>query len=169
MIIDINQNVTQLNRGYNFAEQDRLLDKLSYTNDAAFDSYHLRNESRCISNTRVDLLHQLKEWSIHSKECIFWLSGMAGTGKSTIARTIAALIADTGNLGASFFFSKGGGDLGRADKFIGTLAYQLTKQGSIWIIAAKDSMQYFQRLLHYRYCLVQSTLITKNICEVIHG
>lgn len=50
---------------------------------------------------------------------------MAGTGKSTIARTIASSFSDQGHLGASFFFSRGGGDLGHAGKFVSTLAYQL--------------------------------------------
>lgn len=52
---------------------------------------------------------------------------MAGTGKSTIARTIAGSISRQGHLGASFFFSRGGGDLGHAGKFVSTLAYQLAK------------------------------------------
>jgi ABC-type glutathione transport system ATPase component len=66
------------------------------------------------------------EWSNdHRGECIFWLSGMAGTGKSTIARTIARKLDDKGRLGASFFFSKGHGDLGRAAKLFTTIAFQL--------------------------------------------
>lgn len=50
---------------------------------------------------------------------------MAGTGKSTIARTIAREFANTKCLGGSFFFSKGAGDLGRATKLFTTLATQL--------------------------------------------
>ena len=56
---------------------------------------------------------------------IFWLSGMAGTGKSTIARTVARLFADQGQLGASFFFKKGEGDRGNASKFFTTLTVDL--------------------------------------------
>ena len=51
---------------------------------------------------------------------------MAGTGKSTIARTVAHHFSKEGQLGASFFFSKGGGDLGNASKFVQTLAIQLS-------------------------------------------
>jgi hypothetical protein len=60
----------------------------------------------------------------HNK-CIFWLNGMAGTGKSTIARTVARRFADQKRLGASFFFFRGGGDLSLASKFFCTLASQL--------------------------------------------
>ena len=63
-------------------------------------------------------------------QCIFWLSGIAGTGKSTIARTVADKLADEDQLGASFFFSRGGGDLGNAGKVITTIAFQLAKVSS---------------------------------------
>jgi NACHT domain len=55
---------------------------------------------------------------------------MAGTGKSTIARTIARSFSAQRRLGASFFFSRGGGDLGHAGKFVTTLAYQLANTSS---------------------------------------
>ena len=50
---------------------------------------------------------------------------MAGTGKSTIARTVARYFNDQKRLGASFFFSRGGGDVGHAKKFFTTIAWQL--------------------------------------------
>jgi NACHT domain len=56
---------------------------------------------------------------------IFWLSGLAGTGKSTIARTVAQENYDRKRLGASFFFSRGGGDVGNASKFFTSIAVQL--------------------------------------------
>jgi hypothetical protein len=56
---------------------------------------------------------------------IFWLSGMAGTGKSTIARTIAQLFASRRQLGASFFFKKGEGERGNASRFFSTIATDL--------------------------------------------
>ena len=59
--------------------------------------------------------------------CIFWLSGMAGTGKSTISRTVARRWYDENRLGASFFFSRGQGDLANASKFFATLACQLAR------------------------------------------
>jgi hypothetical protein len=50
---------------------------------------------------------------------------MAGTGKSTIARTIARKYYELGHLGASFFFSRGSGDLSHAGKFFTSIAVQL--------------------------------------------
>lgn len=50
---------------------------------------------------------------------------MAGTGKSTIARTLCRELDKKGHLGASFFFSRGGGDVARADLLFTSLAKQL--------------------------------------------
>ncbi|KAI1158193.1 putative WD-repeat protein [Nemania serpens] len=52
---------------------------------------------------------------------------MAGTGKSTVALTIARQYAQKKRLGASFFFSRGGGDLASAGKFATTIAAQLAR------------------------------------------
>jgi hypothetical protein len=49
---------------------------------------------------------------------------MAGTGKSTISRTIAEWFKGRGLLGASFFFKKGEGDRSNARLFFMTIAYQ---------------------------------------------
>ncbi|KAJ5938324.1 WD40 repeat-like protein [Penicillium verhagenii] len=66
------------------------------------------------------------EWARSpSQKCIFWLNGMAGTGKSTISRTLARSLKDTNHLGASFFFKNGEGDRGNAKKFFPTLTRQL--------------------------------------------
>jgi hypothetical protein len=51
---------------------------------------------------------------------------MAGTGKSTIARTVAQLLADNGRLGASFFFKKGESERGNATRFFTTIATDLS-------------------------------------------
>jgi len=56
---------------------------------------------------------------------IFWLNGMAGTGKSTITRTVAHQLAEEKRLAASFLFSRGRGDIGHAGKFFTTIATQL--------------------------------------------
>jgi NACHT domain len=53
------------------------------------------------------------------------LNGLAGTGKSTIARTVAREYFEKRCLGASFFFTRGGGDVGHAGKFVTSIAVQL--------------------------------------------
>jgi hypothetical protein len=58
---------------------------------------------------------------------IYWLTGMAGTGKSTITQTMARCYFDDNRLGASFFFSRGGGKLDTARLFITVIAVQLAQ------------------------------------------
>ena len=52
---------------------------------------------------------------------------MTGTGKSTVARTVARKHHAQTRLGASFFFSRGGGEAGNAHSFFTTIAFQLTR------------------------------------------
>jgi hypothetical protein len=61
-------------------------------------------------------------------KCIFWLYGAAGTGKSTISRTVARSRTAKGVLSASFFFKRGQGDRGNASRFFPTIAYDLAKK-----------------------------------------
>ena len=93
---------------------------------ATFNSRLWEHEPQCLPETRTHLLQKIMIWSKDPNgECIFWLNGMAGTGKSTIARTIARILADQNRLGASFFFSRGRGDLGHAGMFFTSVAIQL--------------------------------------------
>jgi hypothetical protein len=74
----------------------------------------------------LDVLNEIYEWADRQDtQCIFWLNGLAGTGKSTIARSVAHQYSKNEGLGASFFFSRGGGDASKADKFVTTVALQL--------------------------------------------
>ena len=56
---------------------------------------------------------------------VFWLNGLAGTGKSTIAQSFSDMIANDGILGASFFCSRDYLDRRELKNIFPTLAYQL--------------------------------------------
>ena len=59
---------------------------------------------------------------------IFWLNGLAGTGKSTIAQTFVGMVAKNGTLGASFFCSQDYLDRKELKNIFLTLSYQLACQ-----------------------------------------
>ena len=76
--------------------------------------------------TRRDLLLQLEHWLKDKQDHrVFWLNGLAGTGKSTIAQTFAEISFAEGNLGASFFCSRDFEDRSNIQVIFPTLAFQL--------------------------------------------
>lgn len=56
---------------------------------------------------------------------IFWINGSAGTGKTTIASTVAGACKELGILGASFFCSRDDAECSNPSLIFTTIAYQL--------------------------------------------
>lgn len=84
----------------------------------------------CFRDTRKELLESVLEWARSSNPSvppIFWLNGIAGTGKSAIARTFADAISRDGRLGADFFFNGEHPDLRNPALVFTTIAYQLAR------------------------------------------
>jgi hypothetical protein len=108
---------------------DDLLRSLPWAGGALFNARDRPDDAHCLEGTRVDILAQVMSWAATAPDgrCrMYWLSGLAGTGKSTIARTIACRCADRQRLGATFFFARGGdADLASARKFVATVAAHL--------------------------------------------
>ncbi|KAL2829876.1 putative wd40 protein [Aspergillus pseudoustus] len=107
-------------------DRSMLQNSLDPVKEASFDSYREDGEDECLKGTRIELLEEIENWGrSQSSPCIFCLEGMAGTGKSTIARTAAALFCDREIFAASFFFKRGAGDQGNARRLFSTIASQL--------------------------------------------
>ncbi|TVY71375.1 Vegetative incompatibility protein HET-E-1 [Lachnellula suecica] len=118
----------QIDRNSRSVQDTILLNSLPYAIDAPFNSYRRQHESLCLADTRVNLLNQIYSWADRGDDrLIFWLNGLAGTGKSTIASTVARNFFDKKRLGASYFFSRGGGDVSHAHKFVASIAVQLAR------------------------------------------
>ena len=102
--------------------------RLPIAQGAAFDSYEEGQNAQCLPGTRVKLLQLIIDWfnNPDSKQ-IYWVNGMAGTGKSTISRTVARDLQKQGRLGASFFFKRNEADRRNASKLFTTLAAQLAE------------------------------------------
>ena len=72
------------------------------------------------------MLEEIELWTRDFKKSpVFWLNGLAGTGKSTIAQTIAERAFAGGLLGASFFCSRDFQDRRDLHFIFPTLAFQL--------------------------------------------
>ncbi|KAM6503290.1 hypothetical protein JOM56_000233 [Amanita muscaria] len=95
---------------------------------AYYDSSLRKQAQQCMQDTRVTILSTIYEWvDSLDKPPIFWLHGPAGTGKSTIAHTVAEECRRRGRLGASFFFAHANAECSDPNLFFSTIAYQLSK------------------------------------------
>jgi hypothetical protein len=96
------------------------------TADAA---YHCGDREGCLKGTRKDVLQEIEHWLMNEQDRrFFWLNGLAGTGKSTIAQTFAKTSFADGRLGASFFCSRDFEAQSNLRAIFPTLAFQLAYQ-----------------------------------------
>jgi hypothetical protein len=78
--------------------------------------------------TRGAVLDEIGLWTRDfDKSPVYWLNGLAGTGKSTIAQTTAERLFADGQLGASFFCSRDFEDRSNLQLIFPTLAVQLAR------------------------------------------
>ena len=103
-----------------------LLNGMHHAADAGHRS---GNRQGCLKGTRKEILWEIECW-LNGKESqrVFWLNGLAGTGKSTIARTFAETSFADGKLGASFFCSRDFEDRSNLQMIFPTIAFQLAYQ-----------------------------------------
>jgi len=107
-------------------QQSTNIAKLPCAEGAAHNDWLRQHEDHCLKDTRVELRKQIMDWyDDPNSKCIFWLNGMAGTGKSTISRTIAQELAEKKRLAAGFFFARGKKDISHSRMFFTTIAAQL--------------------------------------------
>ena len=89
-------------------------------------AYQHGNRRGCLRGTRETVLDEIESWTQDfTKSPIFWLNGLAGTGKSTIAQTIAERVFADGLLRASFFCSRDFKDRSDLHFLFPTMAFQL--------------------------------------------
>ena len=88
--------------------------------------YQHGNRRGCLRGTRETVLEEIELWTRDfNKPPVFWLNGLAGTGKSTVAQTIAERVFADGLLGASFFCSRDFEDRSNLHFIFPTVAFQL--------------------------------------------
>ena len=91
--------------------------------------YQHGDRQGCLKGTRESVLDEIEHWTEDfAKSPVFWLNGLAGTGKTTIAQTIAERVFANGHLGASFFCSRSFEDRSNLKLIFPTLAIQLAQK-----------------------------------------
>ncbi|KAI0601484.1 WD40 repeat-like protein [Biscogniauxia sp. FL1348] len=171
-----------------------LLSSLPVAHSAAFNSLDRGRERLCTPGTQMEILQRLQDWVKNDEgKLILWLHGMAGTGKSTIAQTVATALSrkthfaddtrlpDNIFLGATFFFKRDDVERSHAGVLFTTLAHQLAHRslGLEWKIAdaikraspsiGKQSLksQWDELILKPLQTLRQETLQPKRLIFII--
>ncbi|KAG8703636.1 hypothetical protein FRC11_010568, partial [Ceratobasidium sp. 423] len=150
---------------------DRLSPSLSarYNSAQALDL----NRGECIPGTRREVLEHIADWVHNTKAgSTYWLNGMAGTGKTTIAYSTCATLDADQKLVASFFCSRQLPECRNTNLIIPTIAYQIARfsrpfQSSLSRILEQDpdvhtSLPYiqFEELIAKPLAEVSATLPT---------
>ncbi|KAG6905206.1 hypothetical protein DXG01_004286, partial [Tephrocybe rancida] len=108
--------------------------------DALYNSAQRSSEYAvtCQPETRHKILHDISMWADDpTGPRICWLSGRAGTGKTTIAHTIADKYDSEGRLAATFFLWRSTGDRDEIRKVVPTIAFQIAEKSHL----AKEGME----------------------------
>jgi len=91
--------------------------------------YQYAEQKGCLWGTHKTTLEAIKSWANDfGRSPIFWLNGLAGTGKSTIAQSIMEWCDVQGQLGSSFFHSHDINNHSSHHLIFPTLAVQLAHQ-----------------------------------------
>ncbi|KAI0743253.1 hypothetical protein BC629DRAFT_1599649 [Irpex lacteus] len=111
---------------YLFLDDRNTLNNMKPVSEAMFDASDTRTP--CLPGTRVDILHTLEGWAADpTARQVYWLNGHAGSGKSTIAQSLAERLFAQGQLGASFFCSRNSQETSDLRAIFRTIAFQLAR------------------------------------------
>ncbi|KAJ7197821.1 hypothetical protein GGX14DRAFT_667672, partial [Mycena pura] len=83
----------------------------------------------CAPGTRKEVKDEITKWlETSSSEHIFWITGIAGSGKSTLSATVVDTLREKGTpVAAQFFISRNVRDTTDPEKVIPTIAQQLSE------------------------------------------
>ncbi|KAJ7848277.1 hypothetical protein B0H14DRAFT_2356841, partial [Mycena olivaceomarginata] len=113
-----------------FTELQSIKDKLA-SHVAAQHKFTDQSKSLCAPDTRVEIQADILKWlspQPGTKERIFWITGIAGSGKSTLSATLVNnLRRKSTPVAAQFFISRNIPETINPAKIIPTIAQQLAE------------------------------------------
>ena len=100
---------------------------------------HALKREECTTGTRIQILEDITKWAddfSHRSPCVFWLTGQAGSGKTTIAYTVARRFEQGPNadahqhtiLGGNFLCSRQFAETRDPHRILPTIAYHLARK-----------------------------------------
>ncbi|KAB5588196.1 hypothetical protein CTheo_8363 [Ceratobasidium theobromae] len=133
----------------------------------------------CTEGTRTAIMSEMNDWSLDpNAPDLYLMSGMAGTGKTTIACSFATLLEERKQLAASFFCTRTSPECRNANRIVPTIAYQLARYSTPFQsalceilgedpdIGTKNVVKQFERLLKEPLMKVKDA-IPENLVVVI--
>jgi hypothetical protein len=154
-----------------FPQEVELLAKLEPVRNAGYKAGH---HEKCLPGTRESVLRDILLWAKTPRDQnVFWLNGLAGTGKSTIAQSFSDAVANDGFLGASFFCSRDYLDRRELKNIFPTLAYQLAcryplfRSHVVRIIKEDPTLAHTSLISQLEYLLVNPLSGTDISCTII--
>ncbi|CAE6514125.1 unnamed protein product [Rhizoctonia solani] len=130
---DLEKRAIALQKQAENANSDRVLarlDRLRPSLSACYDSAQAAELQRgeCTPGTRMDALARMHSHASDPRSgAVFWLNGMAGTGKTTIAYTFCTELNSKRHLAASFFCSRLLPECRDVNLIVPSIAYQLAR------------------------------------------
>jgi len=98
--------------------------------EARYNSSYSTTAARrgCTAETRTKILQDLKDWAEDKHRArVYWINGMAGTGKTTIGYSLCEWLVNVGQLGGNYFCSRASALCSDSNKIVPTLAVQLAE------------------------------------------
>jgi hypothetical protein len=136
--------------------------------------YKAGHHDTCLRGTRESVLDDIMRWAKDPQERhVFWLNGLAGTGKSTIAQTFSEIVAQTGILGASFFCSRDYLDRKELKNIFPSLAYQLAcrypafRRRIIQVVRQDPSVAQNSLIYQFKDLIVEPLSSTNISCVIV--
>ncbi|KIK55427.1 hypothetical protein GYMLUDRAFT_248679 [Collybiopsis luxurians FD-317 M1] len=129
----------RIERNTSDISQDIYLKNLNPSKEAFYD-YQVGRPA-CTPETRVEILEKIMKWAnTTSEDQVYWIGGMAGTGKSTIAKSLCDAF-EKENLAGAFFCSRQLEACRDHTRIIPTIAYQLAKYSQTFAEALTKELE----------------------------
>ena len=155
------------------ADDAAVLDKFDSSCCAEGAEFSHGDRRGCLKGTRVAVLNKIELWiGNRTTPPVYWLNGLAGTGKTTITQTIAERVFADGKLGASFFCSRGVAKRSDLRFIFPTLAIQLARKysdfRSLFVPLLRSNPGIFHKSLNDQMCkLIVQPLKESKISTVV--
>ncbi|KAI5117200.1 hypothetical protein M0805_004970 [Coniferiporia weirii] len=122
----------------------------------------------CLEGTRETVFRRIREWG-DSESKLFWLHGVAGSGKSSIANSVAHMFKQQLCLSACFFCKRDDPECRNPKAVIPTLAYQFSKWHDVYraailsVIRGGNELELSQDLQRQFELLIAEPLHTPSL------